>query len=97
MTGDGDTAIGCLRKFFDPSTRCPCRADTHASEAGPVSETPLSASRSLHDVFCQSWGGVVPVFPGVPPLVNGRTALCRQGGPAARTIGTGRHRLPCAV
>ncbi|KOV68765.1 glycosyl hydrolase family 95 catalytic domain-containing protein [Streptomyces sp. MMG1121] len=66
MTGDGDTAITYLRKFFDPTTRFPCRANTHYTEAGPVIETPLSASQSLHDMFCQSWGGVVRVFPAVP-------------------------------
>lgn len=66
MTGDGDTAITYLRRFFDPTTRYPCRANTHYTEAGPVIETPLSASQSLHDMFCQSWGGVVRVFPAVP-------------------------------
>ncbi|OIJ99451.1 Tat pathway signal sequence domain protein [Streptomyces sp. MUSC 14] len=66
MTGDGDTAISYLRKFFDPATRYPCRANTHYTEAGPVIETPLSASQSLHDMFCQSWGGTVRVFPAVP-------------------------------
>ncbi|WP_405976314.1 Tat pathway signal sequence domain protein [Streptomyces sp. NBC_00988] len=66
MTGDGDTAITYLRKFFDPATRYPCRANTHYTEAGPVIETPLSASQSLHDMFCQSWGGVIRVFPAVP-------------------------------
>ncbi|MEV5388570.1 Tat pathway signal sequence domain protein [Streptomyces sp. NPDC052721] len=66
MTGDGDTALGYLRKFFDPTTRYPCRANTHYTEAGPVIETPLSASQSLHDMFCQSWGGVIRVFPAVP-------------------------------
>ncbi|TVZ83149.1 glycosyl hydrolase family 95 catalytic domain-containing protein [Streptomyces sp. BK340] len=66
MTGDGDTAITYLRKFFDPTTRFPCRANTHYTEAGPVIETPLSASQSLHDMFCQSWGGTVRVFPAVP-------------------------------
>ncbi|WP_176741420.1 Tat pathway signal sequence domain protein [Streptomyces sp. LUP30] len=66
MTGDGDTAISYLRKFFDPTTRYPCQANTHYTEAGPVIETPLSASQSLHDMFCQSWGGVVRVFPAVP-------------------------------
>lgn len=66
MTGDGDTALSYLRKFFDPTTRYPCRANTHYTEAGPVIETPLSASQSLHDMFCQSWGGVVRVFPAVP-------------------------------
>ncbi|WP_189710279.1 glycosyl hydrolase family 95 catalytic domain-containing protein [Streptomyces phaeofaciens] len=66
MTGDGDTAISYLRKFFDPTTRYPCRPNTHYTEAGPVIETPLSASQSLHDMFCQSWGGVIRVFPAVP-------------------------------
>ncbi|MER6158927.1 Tat pathway signal sequence domain protein [Streptomyces sp. NPDC001868] len=66
MTGDGDTAITYLRRFFDPSTRYPCQANTHYTEAGPVIETPLSASQSLHDMFCQSWGGVIRVFPAVP-------------------------------
>ncbi len=66
MTGDGDTAIGYLRKFFDPTTRYPCQANTHYTEAGPVIETPLSASQSLHDMFCQSWGGIIRVFPAVP-------------------------------
>ncbi|MEU1181190.1 Tat pathway signal sequence domain protein [Streptomyces sp. NPDC005820] len=66
MTGDGDTALARLRKFFDPSTRYPCQANTHYTEAGPVIETPLSASQSLHDMFCQSWGGVIRVFPAVP-------------------------------
>ncbi|KDN79408.1 hypothetical protein DF19_28815 [Streptomyces olindensis] len=66
MTGDGDTALGYLRRFFDTSTRYPCQANTHYTEAGPVIETPLSASQSLHDMFCQSWGGVIRVFPAVP-------------------------------
>ncbi|MCD7438421.1 Tat pathway signal sequence domain protein [Streptomyces lincolnensis] len=65
-TGDGDTALTYLRKFFDPTTRYPCRPNTHYTEAGPVIETPLSASQSLHDMFCQSWGGVIRIFPAVP-------------------------------
>ncbi|WP_371667495.1 Tat pathway signal sequence domain protein [Streptomyces sp. NBC_00289] len=66
MMGRGDTALTYLKKFFDPTTRYPCRANTHYTEAGPVIETPLSASQSLHDMLCQSWGGVVRVFPAVP-------------------------------
>ncbi|MGW2566419.1 glycosyl hydrolase family 95 catalytic domain-containing protein [Streptomyces sp. NPDC001537] len=66
MMGRGDTALTYLTKFFDPTTRYPCRANTHYTEAGPVIETPLSASQSLHDMLCQSWGGVVRVFPAVP-------------------------------
>ncbi|MFI5675517.1 glycosyl hydrolase family 95 catalytic domain-containing protein [Streptomyces cellulosae] len=67
MMGRGETALTYLKKFFDPSTRYPCRPNTHYTEAGPVIETPLSASQSLHDMLCQSWGGVVRVFPAVPP------------------------------
>ncbi|MBA2813211.1 Tat pathway signal sequence domain protein [Streptomyces sp. KM273126] len=66
MMGRGDTALSYLKMFFDPTTRYPCRANTHYTEAGPVIETPLSASQSLHDMLCQSWGGVVRVFPAVP-------------------------------
>ncbi|MDX3452970.1 Tat pathway signal sequence domain protein [Streptomyces sp. ME02-8801-2C] len=66
MMGRGDTSLTYLKKFFDPTTRYPCRANTHYTEAGPVIETPLSASQSLHDMLCQSWGGVVRVFPAVP-------------------------------
>ncbi|MFE0155889.1 carbohydrate-binding protein [Nonomuraea sp. NPDC059007] len=64
--GRGDTALGYLTCFFDPATSYPCRANTHYTEAGPVIETPLSASQSIHDMLCQSWGGVIRVFPAVP-------------------------------
>ncbi|MFE3825455.1 Tat pathway signal sequence domain protein [Streptomyces sp. NPDC059092] len=66
MAGRGNTALSYLELFFDPTTRFPCRANTHYTEAGPVIETPLSASQSLHDMLCQSWGGTVRVFPAVP-------------------------------
>ncbi|MFC9426234.1 Tat pathway signal sequence domain protein [Streptomyces sp. NPDC056987] len=66
MAGRGDTALSYLKLFFDPTTRYPCRANTHYTEAGPVIETPLSASQSMHDMLCQSWGGTVRVFPAVP-------------------------------
>ncbi|GAA0951226.1 glycosyl hydrolase family 95 catalytic domain-containing protein [Nonomuraea longicatena] len=64
--GRGDTALSYLRRFFDPATSFPCRANTHYTEAGPVIETPLSASQSIHDLLCQSWGGVIRIFPAVP-------------------------------
>ncbi|MFI6318020.1 glycosyl hydrolase family 95 catalytic domain-containing protein [Nonomuraea sp. NPDC050556] len=66
MMGRGDTALSYLLKFFDPTTSFPCRANTHYTEAGPVIETPLSASQTIHDLLCQSWGGVVRIFPAVP-------------------------------
>ena len=66
MMGRGDTAAGYLDKFFDPSVSFPVRANTMYTEAGPVVETPLSGSQSLHDMLCQSWGGVIRIFPAVP-------------------------------
>jgi hypothetical protein len=60
--GKGDDALGYLRelcaRFIQPNTMY--------YEAGPVIETPLSAAQSLHDMVCQSWGGVIRVFPAVP-------------------------------
>ncbi|MEV6103476.1 Tat pathway signal sequence domain protein [Streptomyces sp. NPDC051940] len=66
MMGRGDVALDYLSRFFDPSSRYPCRPNTHYAEGGPVIETPLSASQSIHDMLCQSWGGTVRVFPAVP-------------------------------
>jgi alpha-L-fucosidase 2 len=60
--GRGDDALGYLRelvaRFIQPNTMY--------YEAGPVIETPLSAAQSLHDLLCQSWGGIIRVFPAVP-------------------------------
>ncbi|QFU88132.1 glycoside hydrolase family 95-like protein [Amycolatopsis sp. YIM 10] len=47
------------RRFIKPNTMY--------QESGPVIETPLSAAQSLHDMLCQSWGGVVRLFPALPP------------------------------
>ncbi|WP_211215919.1 glycosyl hydrolase family 95 catalytic domain-containing protein, partial [Catelliglobosispora koreensis] len=66
MMGRGDTALNYLLRFFDQTTSYPCLPNTMYTEAGPVVETPLSASQSLHDMLCQSWGGIVRVFPAVP-------------------------------
>jgi alpha-L-fucosidase 2 len=46
------------RRFIQPNTMY--------KESGPVIETPLSAAQSLHDMLCQSWGGVIRLFPAVP-------------------------------
>src|SRR6266498_1049982 len=54
MMGRGDTSLGWLNTFFDPSVSFPIRANTMYTEAGPVVETPLSASQSIHDMLCQS-------------------------------------------
>ncbi|EFG10135.1 glycosyl hydrolase family 95 catalytic domain-containing protein [Streptomyces clavuligerus] len=60
--GRGDEALRHLRelvaRFIQPNTMY--------YEAGPVIETPLSGAMTLHDMVCQSWGGTVRIFPGVP-------------------------------
>ncbi|MFD8499834.1 Tat pathway signal sequence domain protein [Amycolatopsis sp. NPDC059657] len=47
-----------MRRFIQPNTMY--------KESGPVIETPLSASQSVHDMLCQSWGGMVRLFPAIP-------------------------------
>ncbi|MGO1056165.1 glycosyl hydrolase family 95 catalytic domain-containing protein [Crossiella sp. CA198] len=60
--GRGDDALKYLRelvaRFLQPNTMY--------YEAGPVIETPLSGMQSLHDMLCQSWGGIIRIFPAVP-------------------------------
>ncbi len=46
------------RRYIQPNTMY--------KESGPVIETPLSATQSLHDMLVQSWGGVIRLFPAVP-------------------------------
>jgi alpha-L-fucosidase 2 len=71
-----------LRRFVQPNTMY--------KESGPVIETPLSAAQSVHDMLCQSWGGVIRLFPAVAwpdvSMQNFRTqgafllSASRQGG-----------------
>jgi hypothetical protein len=60
--GRGNDALHHLgqlvRRYLKPTTMY--------QESGPVVETPLSASQSMHDMLCQSWGGVIRIFPAVP-------------------------------
>ncbi|MBP8539147.1 Tat pathway signal sequence domain protein [Streptomyces sp. MK37H] len=60
--GRGEDALKYLgelmRRFIQPNTMY--------KESGPVIETPLSAAQSLHDMVCQSWGGVIRIFPALP-------------------------------
>ncbi|WAU84226.1 Tat pathway signal sequence domain protein [Streptomyces sp. Qhu-G9] len=62
LLGKGEDALAYLdqlmARFIQPNTMY--------KESGPVIETPLSAAQSLHDMVCQSWGGVVRVFPALP-------------------------------
>ncbi|MGV9855584.1 glycosyl hydrolase family 95 catalytic domain-containing protein [Streptomyces sp. NPDC003442] len=60
--GRGEDALKYLgelmSRFIQPNTMY--------KESGPVIETPLSAAQSLHDMVCQSWGGVIRIFPALP-------------------------------
>ncbi|WP_432176553.1 glycosyl hydrolase family 95 catalytic domain-containing protein [Streptomyces sp. Tue6028] len=62
LLGKGEDSLAYLgelmTRFIQPNTMY--------KESGPVIETPLSAAQSLHDMVCQSWGGVVRVFPALP-------------------------------
>ncbi|MFI1213418.1 glycosyl hydrolase family 95 catalytic domain-containing protein [Streptomyces sp. NPDC020802] len=62
LLGKGEDALAYLdqlmARFIQPNTMY--------KESGPVIETPLSAAQSLHDMVCQSWGGIVRVFPALP-------------------------------
>ncbi|MFG2222895.1 glycoside hydrolase family 95-like protein [Streptomyces sp. NPDC048644] len=60
--GRGAQALGYLDELMDRFIR----PNTMYQESGPVIETPLSAAQSLHDMVCQSWGGVIRVFPALP-------------------------------
>jgi hypothetical protein len=62
----GDEAYGYFVKMFDTTKRYPVLENTMYTEAGPVVETPLSGAQTIHDFVCQSWGGIVRVFPAVP-------------------------------
>jgi alpha-L-fucosidase 2 len=76
-----------LRRYIKPTTMY--------QESGPVVETPLSAAQSMHDMLCQSWGGVIRIFPAAPDawadltLHNFRTqgaflaSAVRRGGATA--------------
>ncbi|WP_405534804.1 Tat pathway signal sequence domain protein [Streptomyces sp. NBC_00075] len=62
LLGKGEDALAYLgelmSRFIQPNTMY--------KESGPVIETPLSAAQSLHDMVCQSWGGIIRVFPALP-------------------------------
>ncbi|MFI1864827.1 glycosyl hydrolase family 95 catalytic domain-containing protein [Streptomyces jumonjinensis] len=62
LLGEGEDALRFLEQLM---TRF-IQANTLYKESGPVIETPLSAARALHDMVCQSWGGVIRVFPALP-------------------------------
>ncbi len=59
--GNGNKALEYLNGL--EQYLCP---NTMYSEKGPVIETPLSATESIHYMLMQSWGDVIRVFPAVP-------------------------------
>jgi hypothetical protein len=109
VLGNGNEALTYLLKFFDTSTKYPVTENTMYKEGSPVVETPLSASQSIHDMLCQSWGGVIRVFPAVPDkwadaaldnfLTQGAfllSAVRRQGATAWVKV-TSQAGQPCQV
>lgn len=62
LLGKGEDALAYLEQLMSRFIQ----ANTMYKESGPVIETPLSAAQSLHDMVCQSWGGVIHVFPALP-------------------------------
>lgn len=62
LLGKGEDALTYLGELMSRFVK----PNTMYKESGPVIETPLSAAQSLHDMICQSWGGVIRVFPALP-------------------------------
>ncbi|MFI7337491.1 glycosyl hydrolase family 95 catalytic domain-containing protein [Streptomyces sp. NPDC050085] len=62
LLGKGEDALKYLGELMSRFIQ----ANTMYKESGPVIETPLSAAQSLHDMVCQSWGGIIRVFPALP-------------------------------
>lgn len=62
MMGDGDRAVAQLQKLLGRYIQ----PNTLYKETGPVIETPLAGGASIQDLYLQSWGDKVRVFPAVP-------------------------------
>lgn len=60
--GDGAQALAYLNELRDYLL-----PNTMYAETGPVIETPLSSAEAIHYMLMQCWGGIVRVFPAVPP------------------------------
>ena len=60
--GKGNEALTYLDKLFTKFLS----VNTLYRESGPVIETPLSATQSIHEMLLQSWGGKLRIFPAVP-------------------------------
>jgi hypothetical protein len=62
MMGKGEQAIHAINQLLNEYVQ----PNTLYKESGPVIETPLSAVTSLQEIYLQSWGGKIRVFPAVP-------------------------------
>lgn len=60
--GDGERAVKQLQTLLDKYIQF----NTLYRESGPVFETPMAAVASLQDLYIQSWGGKIRIFPAVP-------------------------------
>ncbi|HSX99683.1 MAG TPA: Tat pathway signal sequence domain protein [Streptomyces sp.] len=105
LLGKGEDALRYLGELM---TRF-IKPNTMYQESGPVIETPLSAAQSLHDMVCQSWGGVIRVFPALPAAwtdlavhdfrTQGAFLLSarREGGTTRWVRLTGEAGAPCRI
>ncbi|MFE6754010.1 glycoside hydrolase family 95-like protein [Streptomyces sp. NPDC057684] len=105
LLGKGEDALKYLGQLMSRFIQ----ANTMYKESGPVIETPLSAAQSLHDMVCQSWGGVIRVFPALPAawqeltVHNFRTqgafllSAVRQGGTTRWVRLVSEAGAPCVV
>lgn len=60
--GEGNKARDYLHTLISQFVK----PNTMYLESGPVIETPLAATASIQEMFLQSWGDVIKVFPAVP-------------------------------
>jgi hypothetical protein len=60
--GNGDLALTRLNSLLGSYIQ----KNTLYKETGPVFETPMAAVSSIHDLYLQSWGDKIRVFPAVP-------------------------------
>jgi hypothetical protein len=75
--GNGDSALKWLNRSLELLPRfgvppAPARIPTltqntfYSERENPTFESPISSSRSMLDMYLQSWGGIIRVFPACP-------------------------------
>lgn len=60
--GNGNNALNYLNQLLDRFVN----PNTMYLESGPVIETPLAAATSIQELFIQSWGNKIRIFPAIP-------------------------------